>query len=201
MPLLHCTVGTFAQGSQTWWERCANISPPSPSPHLFVDPCDFDLVVLGPFFKPRALWLWEVSSLFRVTHWVREPRVGNSAGCLGSAQSLGSQLSLQDWRGLGLQGCCALLSYNCPREFRAQTGRPGSARSLAISCVWIGSQESRVWSLCPGETGPPLWESYAGRELGLPTYRGVLREAEKGHVSVGAAHPVVEEVGGEVGLG
>lgn len=63
------------------------------------------------------------------------------------------------------------------------------------------SQESRVRSLCPGERGPPLRETYVGQTPGVLTHRSILREAEEGHVSVGAAHPVVEKVGGEVGLG
>ena len=138
--------------------------------------------------------------MLKVTQWVKAP-VLRTATCPWGRPCLWAQrLGLQDWPSLGLHGRRALLSCNCPGEFRAQTGCPGSARSLALG-VWIGSEESQVRSLGPGERGLPLRETYAGQMPGVLTHRSVLREAEEGHVSVGAAHPVVEKVGGEVGLG
>ena len=99
-----------------------------------------------------------------------------------------ARVSTTAWRPFPLQ----------PRGIQTANGAPGSACRLALG-LSIGSEESRVRSLCPGERGPLLWGT-AGQAPGLLTHRRVLREAEQGHVSVGAARPVVEEVGGEVGL-
>lgn len=49
------------------------------------------------------------------------------------------------------------------------------------------------------EAAPP--GDYGAGVPGLLTNRSVLWETEQGHVSISAADPVVEEVGGEVGLG
>lgn len=83
----------------------------------------------------------------------------------GVVLSLGPEPDLQDWPGLGLHDSRDLLSCNCPGEFREQTGRPRRAHSLALG-VSIGSEESRVQSLCPGERGPPSGKPTGGRCLG-----------------------------------
>lgn len=51
--------------------------------------------------------------------------------------------------------------------------------------------------------GNSLWETWNGcyGQSYFLTYRSVFWEAEQGHVSVGAAHSIVKEVRGKVGLG
>lgn len=122
-----------------------------------------------------------------------------TACCPGLILPLGLQRGPQDWSGLGLHGSGDLLSATAGRNSERKQGSSGSESSLAPGAS-IGSGESRVtpasrgtWAAPPGD----LW----GPVPGLLTYRGVLWEAEQGHVSVSAADPVVEEVGGEVGLG
>lgn len=63
-------------------------------------------------------------------------------------------------------------------------------------------------SLSSGEASLPsggnsLWETCNGcyGQSYFLTYASVFREAEQGHVSVGAARSIVKEVRGEVGLG
>lgn len=57
------------------------------------------------------------------------------------------------------------------------------------------------WSSFPsGETHPGYPRGGYGQSYFL-TYRSVFWEAEQGHVSISAAHSIVKEVRGKVGLG
>lgn len=112
--------------------------------------------------------------------------------------SLGLRLDLQNCPGSGLQDCVEtflLQPWGIRSANRAPRERlPPGARPLDRFGGVTGSVP-----VSRGTWVPPLGDC-AGRAPGLLTHRGVLREAEQGHVSVGAARPVVEEVGGEVGL-
>lgn len=59
------------------------------------------------------------------------------------------------------------------------------------------------WEVSLPSGGNSLWETWNGcyGQSYFLTYRSVFWEAEKGHVSVGAAHSIVKEVRGKVGLG
>lgn len=120
-----------------------------------------------------------------------------SACLLGLVLSSGSQQGLQDLLGFGLLGSPDLLSCNCPGEFQGFPGAPAAWRSVSQQ---VGSGDSWFRAVSRGTRAEPLGDLWRPVP-GLLTNRGVLGEAEQGHVSVSAAEPVVEEVRGEVGLG
>lgn len=80
------------------------------------------------------------------------------------------------------------------RQHRVACACQRESRVSGVTEFW-GGEFALLGKLPPGDLEWLIWPKL------FLTYRSVFWEAEQGHVSVGAAHSIVKEVRGKVGLG